>query len=98
MNLNLPQLDNIPEDAILNRFITKTCLTTYTYLTTYQHNGSTTIESREKVISNIATEERNTQNLTPLIASDMTFFKVFSPFQLRVSDFSAVTFLFRLRT
>jgi hypothetical protein len=34
------------------------------------------IESREKVISNVATEERNTQNLTPLIASDMTFFKV----------------------
>lgn len=34
------------------------------------------IESREKVISNIATEERNMQNLTPLIASDMTFFKV----------------------
>jgi hypothetical protein len=39
-------------------------------------NGSTMIESREKVISNIATEERNTHNLTPLIASDMTFFKV----------------------
>ena len=34
------------------------------------------IESREKVISNIATEERNTHNMTPLIASDMTFFKV----------------------
>lgn len=76
------QIDNIPENAILNRFVTKTCLTTYTYLTTYTHNGSTTIESREKVISNVATEERNTQNLTPLIASDMTFFKVCRPFLL----------------
>ena len=52
-------------------------MTTYTYLTTYTQNGTTTIESREKVISNIATEERNTNNVTPLIASDMTFFKVF---------------------
>ena len=43
-------------------------------------NGSTMIESREKVISNIATEERNTHNMTPLIASDMTFFKVISLF------------------
>lgn len=51
-------------------------MTTYTYLTTYTQNGTTTIESREKVISNIATEERNTNNVTPLIASDMTFFKV----------------------
>jgi hypothetical protein len=72
----LIQIDHIPESAILNRFITKTCLTTYTYLTTYAVNGSTTIESREKVISNIATEERNTHHVTPLVASDMTFFKV----------------------
>lgn len=79
-NKILFQIDDIPENAILNRFVTKTCLTTYTYLTTYTHNGSTTIESREKVISNVATEERNTQNLTPLIASDMTFFKVCSFF------------------
>ncbi|KAG5683804.1 hypothetical protein PVAND_013068 [Polypedilum vanderplanki] len=80
-----PKIDNIPENAILNRFVTKTCLTTYTYLTTYEMNGSTMIESREKVISNIATEERNTHNLTPLIASDMTFFK--TP-NLRVGEFS----------
>lgn len=92
MNLNLPQLENIPEDAILNRFITKTCLTTYTYLTTYKHNGSTTIESREKVISNIATEERNTQNLTPLIASDMTFFKVFPSFRIEFQIFQPKLF------
>lgn len=42
-----------------NQFITKSCLTTYTYHTTYLHNGSTTIESAEKVVSNRHTEERN---------------------------------------
>lgn len=44
------------------------------------------IESREKVISNIATEERNTHNMTPLIASDMTFFKVFYTFWYLQAD------------
>ncbi|XP_064537619.1 mucin-3B isoform X3 [Drosophila montana] len=47
----------IPTDE--NQFITKTCLTTYTYHTTYLHKGSTTVESREKVVSNRHTEERN---------------------------------------
>ncbi|KAL7726756.1 hypothetical protein ACLKA6_001480 [Drosophila palustris] len=42
-----------------NQFITKTCLTTYTYHTTYLHNGSTTVENVEKVVSNRHTEERN---------------------------------------
>ncbi|XP_023165582.1 uncharacterized protein LOC111595886, partial [Drosophila hydei] len=41
-----------------NQFITKTCLTTYTYHTTYLNKGSTTVESREKVVSNRQTEER----------------------------------------
>ena len=46
--------------------MTKTCLTTYTYLTTYQQDGKTMIENREKIISNIATEERVTNyGLTP---------------------------------
>lgn len=48
-----------------NQFVTKTCLTTFTYLTTYLQDGRTTVESREKVISNTATEERNTFHLTP---------------------------------
>ena len=42
-----------------NLFVTKTCLTTFTYFTTYLHEGTATVESREKVISNTATEERN---------------------------------------
>ncbi|XP_055857795.1 uncharacterized protein LOC129920525 [Episyrphus balteatus] len=46
-------------------FITKTCLTTYTYRTTYLQNGKTTIESREKVVSNTATEQRNYLKIKP---------------------------------
>ncbi|XP_032597908.2 uncharacterized protein LOC6570280 [Drosophila grimshawi] len=42
-----------------NQFITKTCLTTYTYHTTYLTRGSLTVESREKVVANRQTEERN---------------------------------------
>ncbi|TDG39541.1 hypothetical protein AWZ03_014037, partial [Drosophila navojoa] len=41
-----------------NQFITKTCLTTYTYHTTYLNKGSTTVESREKIVLNRQTEER----------------------------------------
>lgn len=52
-----------------NQFVTKTCLTTYTYLTTYWHRGTTTVESREKVISNTATEARNTFQITPTSSS-----------------------------
>lgn len=48
-----------------NQFVTKTCLTTFTYLKTYFIDGISKIESHEKVISNIATEERNFLKLTP---------------------------------
>ncbi|XP_044736868.1 uncharacterized protein LOC123298838 [Chrysoperla carnea] len=43
-----------------NQFVTKTCMTTFTYLTTWLQDGTTTVSSHEQVISNIATEERNT--------------------------------------
>uniref|UniRef100_A0A336MDB4 CSON015464 protein n=1 Tax=Culicoides sonorensis TaxID=179676 RepID=A0A336MDB4_CULSO len=61
-----PELDEISASLIPNQFVTKTCLTTFTYLTTYMQDGKTKVESREKVISNIATEERNTAfNIVP---------------------------------
>lgn len=64
--LNFVQLDEISASLIPNQFVTKTCLTTFTYLTTYMQDGKTKVESREKVISNIATEERNTAfNIIP---------------------------------
>ncbi|XP_031352970.1 uncharacterized protein LOC116177929 isoform X1 [Photinus pyralis] len=44
-----------------NQFVTKTCLTTFTYLTTYLENGTTTVSSHEQVVSNVATEDRNSQ-------------------------------------
>lgn len=40
-----------------NEFVTKTYMTTYTYLTTFAQEGSTVVSSREKVVSNIVTEE-----------------------------------------
>lgn len=55
-----------------NQFVTKTCLTTYTYSTTYVVDGTTKIESREKVITNTATEERNAYNIRPTAASGIT--------------------------
>ncbi|GLV34887.1 uncharacterized protein CBL_09367 [Carabus blaptoides fortunei] len=57
-----------------NQFVTKTCLTTYTYLTTYLENGSTTVSSHEQVVSNIATEERNSAKIvaTPTASSGIT--------------------------
>ncbi|XP_046812650.1 uncharacterized protein LOC111687833 isoform X2 [Lucilia cuprina] len=64
VNESIQQLTfNIPFHT--NHFITKTCLTTYTYRTTYVQDGRTTVESREKVISNIATEERNYPKISP---------------------------------
>ncbi|CAG9857190.1 unnamed protein product [Phyllotreta striolata] len=48
-----------------NQFITKTCLTTFTYLTTFLEGGTTTVSSHEQVVSNIATEERNTGKILP---------------------------------
>lgn len=61
-----------------NQFVTKTCLTTYTYLTTYLENGSTTISSHEQVVSNIATEERNYAKITatPTASSGFTLTQV----------------------
>ncbi|KAK5640711.1 hypothetical protein RI129_009258 [Pyrocoelia pectoralis] len=53
-NIAIPSLHS-------NQFVTKTCLTTFTYLTTYLENGTTTISSHEQVVSNVATEERNSQ-------------------------------------
>lgn len=42
---------------IANNFITKTCLTTFTYLTNiHVQDGKTSYESHEQVIRNVATE------------------------------------------
>lgn len=59
-----------------NQFVTKTCLTTFTYLTTYLQDGRTTVESREKVISNTATEERNTIHIAPTPTAGITLTQV----------------------
>lgn len=59
-----------------NQFVTKTCLTTYTYSTTYIVDGTTKIESREKVITNTATEERNAYNIRPTATSGITLTQV----------------------
>lgn len=59
-----------------NQFVTKTCLTTYTYSTTYVVDGTTKIESREKVITNTATEERNAFNIQPTATSGITLTQV----------------------
>ncbi|XP_049315935.1 uncharacterized protein LOC105226767 isoform X2 [Bactrocera dorsalis] len=66
-------LENFYLPADFNQFVTKTCLTTYTYRTTYLQNGSTTVASREQVISNIATEERNYMEITPSLPLGLTF-------------------------
>ncbi|XP_045476720.1 uncharacterized protein LOC123682234 isoform X2 [Harmonia axyridis] len=55
-----------------NKFVTKTCLTTFTYLTTYLESGTTTISSHEQVVSNIATEERNTAKIHPTPSMGIT--------------------------
>lgn len=60
-----------------NQFVTKTCLTTFTYSTTYVDNdGATKIESREKVITNTATEERNAYRIQPTATSGITLTQV----------------------
>lgn len=38
--------------------VTKTFMTTYTYLTTLLEKGETLVSSREEVVSNVVTEER----------------------------------------
>ncbi|KAH1016151.1 hypothetical protein HUJ04_007421, partial [Dendroctonus ponderosae] len=56
-----------------NQFVVKTCLTTFTYLTTYLEKGSTTVSSHEQVVSNVATEERmNTGKILPTPAVGIT--------------------------
>lgn len=65
---------SIPVD--LNQFVTKICLTTYTYRKTYLHDGSTTVESQEQVISNKATEERNYLRMTPSVPLGVTLTRV----------------------
>lgn len=60
-----------------NQFVTKTCLTTFTYSTTYiDKEGVTKIESREKVITNTATEERNAYRIQPTATSGITLTQV----------------------
>lgn len=60
-----------------NQFVTKTCLTTFTYSTTYiDKEGITKIESREKVITNTATEERNAYRIQPTATSGITLTQV----------------------
>lgn len=46
-----------------NQFVTKTYLTTYTYLTTFLDGEATVVSSREKVVSNVVTDEVN--KITP---------------------------------
>ncbi|XP_033237261.1 uncharacterized protein [Drosophila pseudoobscura] len=59
-----------------NQIITKICLTTYTYRTTYVENGSTSVEKKKTVISNSHTEERNYLLDSALLVKDLTFSKV----------------------
>ncbi|KAG5890180.1 hypothetical protein JTB14_014346 [Gonioctena quinquepunctata] len=55
-----------------SQFVTKTCLTTFTYLTTYLEGSTTTVSSHEQVVSNVATEERNTGKILPTPAMGVT--------------------------
>lgn len=91
MLLMLPQTtdDSVKGTPVLNelqsfynqhQFVTKTCLTTFTYSTTYILDGTTKIESREKVITNTATEERNAYNIRPTSASGITLTQVLRHF------------------
>lgn len=59
-----------------NQFVTKTCLTTYTYSTTYIKDGTTKVERREKVITNTATEERSAYHIQPTPTSGITLTQV----------------------
>lgn len=71
------QIDELSSSLYdLNKFVTRTCLTTYTFLTTYLQDGTTTVESREKVISNTATEERNILKISPTPTAGLTFTQV----------------------
>lgn len=53
-------------------------MTTFTYLTTWLQDGTTTVSSHEQVISNIATEERNTAHahIAPTSTAGITLTQV----------------------
>ncbi|KAG7213566.1 hypothetical protein KM043_002821 [Ampulex compressa] len=42
-----------------NEFVTKTCTTTFTYLSTITKDGTTTVSTEQQVVANTATEERH---------------------------------------
>lgn len=71
-------------------------MTTYTFLTTYLQDGTTTVESREKVISNTATEERNLLKISPTPTAGLTFSQVGGEdFLLKFFCFLNVTLSYR---
>lgn len=75
LTLNVLQINNLAS-LYPNQFVTKTCLTTFTYLTTYLESGTTTVSSHEQVVSNIATEERNSGKILPTPAMGITLTQV----------------------
>lgn len=48
----------LPQDKP-NEFVTKTCTTTFTYLSTITKDGTTTVTTEQQVVANTATEERH---------------------------------------
>lgn len=58
----------------LQEFVTKTYLTTYTYLTTLLQDSSTVVSSNEKIVSNVVTEEvaLNKATVTPTPVTQVT--------------------------
>ncbi|XP_044316608.1 uncharacterized protein LOC108040293 isoform X2 [Drosophila rhopaloa] len=76
MILTLPLVKQDTLNSPDNSFITKICLSTYTYRTTYVDKGSSKVVSKEMVISNSLTEERKDLHASnPLVRED-TFSKV----------------------
>ncbi|CAH1154634.1 unnamed protein product [Phaedon cochleariae] len=61
----LPQETSKIDISNSDQFITKTCLTTFTYITTYLEGSTTTVSSHEQVVSNVATEARETGKILP---------------------------------
>ncbi|KAF5289725.1 hypothetical protein FQA39_LY03642 [Lamprigera yunnana] len=76
MMMHLPQesskVEILPQSLYSNQFVTKTCLTTFTYLTTYLKNGTSVVSSHEQVVSNIATENRNPQKIASTSSTGIT--------------------------
>uniref|UniRef100_A0A6P4F3P0 Uncharacterized protein LOC108047790 isoform X3 n=1 Tax=Drosophila rhopaloa TaxID=1041015 RepID=A0A6P4F3P0_DRORH len=76
MILTLPLVKQDTLNSPDNSFITKICLSTYTYRTTYVDKGSSKVVSKEMVISNSLTEERKDLHASnPLVRED-TFSKI----------------------